>query len=156
MFTRSHNVALYRDYIAFSFVIDPSSDRAVYRQLADLLREQIASGELGPGAAVPSELTLMQIHGLSRTTVRRSIAELRSEGLVVVSHARTTRVRSSDAEEYVSLDSGTIRARMPSPKERRALDVGDGVPLLIVERNGKVEIYPADRVALRVAPKKGR
>lgn len=156
MFIRGHNIALYREYIALSFVIDPDSDRAVYRQLADILRDQIASGELGPGAAVPSELTLMQIYGLSRTTVRRSIAELRSEGLVVVSHARTTRVRSNDAEEYVPIDSGTVRARMPSPKERRALDVGDGVPLLIVERNGKLEIYPADRVALRVTPKKAR
>lgn len=137
-------------------MIDPDSDRAVYRQLADLLRDQIERGELGPGAAVPSELTLMQTHGLSRTTVRRAIAELRSEGLIQVSHARTTRVRSHDAEEIVQLDGGTIRARMPSPKERRALDVGDGVPLLVVERDGKVETYPADRTALQVAPKGAR
>jgi GntR family transcriptional regulator len=69
------------------------SDRPAYRQLADLLRDQIASGELPPGALVPSEARLMQEHGLSRNTIRLAIGLLRSEGLVDAEHGRGTRVR---------------------------------------------------------------
>ena len=59
-------------------MIDPSADRAVFRQLADLLRGQIESGELGPGEPLPSELRLAQEYGISRTTVRQAIAQLRT------------------------------------------------------------------------------
>ena len=54
-------------------MIDPSADRAVFRQLADLLRDQIQSGELAPGEPLPSELRLAQEYGISRTTVRQAM-----------------------------------------------------------------------------------
>lgn len=55
----------------------------VYRQLANLLRESIASGKLAPGKPLPSESTLMGEHGVSRDTVRKAVGILRDEGLVV-------------------------------------------------------------------------
>jgi DNA-binding GntR family transcriptional regulator len=41
-------------------VVDPDDDRAVYKQIADVLRSAIASGELAPGAQLPSEHELVQ------------------------------------------------------------------------------------------------
>jgi GntR family transcriptional regulator len=73
--------------------INMRSDRPAYKQLADLLREQIRSGGLAPGTPVPSEATLMQTHGISRNTVRLAIQLLRSEGHVVTEHGRGTYVR---------------------------------------------------------------
>ncbi|HKN52570.1 MAG TPA: winged helix-turn-helix domain-containing protein, partial [Amycolatopsis sp.] len=58
--------------------INMRSDRPAYKQLADLLRQQITTGELAPGAPVPSETTLMQRYGISRNTVRLAIQLLRS------------------------------------------------------------------------------
>src|SRR5919202_4441065 len=99
-------------------MIDPSADRAVFRQLADLLRNQIESGDLGPGEPLPSELRLAQEHGVSRTTVRQAIGQLRTEGLVTVDRPRGTFVRVPEAVELVALARGErASARMPTDAE---------------------------------------
>lgn len=69
------------------------SDRPAYKQLADLLRQQIVTGELAPGAPLPSETRLMQELGVSRNTVRLAVQLLRSEGHVITEHGRGTYVR---------------------------------------------------------------
>ncbi|MFG3688115.1 GntR family transcriptional regulator [Micromonospora sp. NPDC047740] len=129
-------------------MIDPSADRAVFRQLADLLRDRITSGDLAPGASLPSELRLAQEYGLSRTSVRQAISLLRSEGLVIVQPPRGTFVRNMEPTETVTLLKGdTASARMPTPAERKELDIGEGVPVLVVFRaDGSRELYPADRI----------
>ena len=46
---------------------------------------QIESGELAPGARVPSIVTLAQIYGVALTTVRKTLDALKTDGLVVTS-----------------------------------------------------------------------
>lgn len=135
---------------SFNDMIDPDSDRARYLQLADALRAQIASGELPPGSRLASEKTLEQETGLNRSTIRRSIDILRSEGLIVVRHPHGTFVREKGEVEVVEVTSGTIVARMPTPDERRQLSIAEGVPILIVE--GHDLPYAADRTLLQVRP----
>jgi GntR family transcriptional regulator len=53
-----------------------------YRQLLQLLRQQILSGELAPGSRMPTEEELVQTYGLSRGTVRKAVKQLAAEGLV--------------------------------------------------------------------------
>ncbi|MER7439991.1 winged helix-turn-helix domain-containing protein [Micromonospora avicenniae] len=129
-------------------MIDPSADRAVFRQLADLLRDRITSGDLAPGASLPSELRLAQEHGLSRTSVRQAIALLRSEGLVIVEPPRGTFVRAVEPTETVTLLKGdAATARMPTPAERRELEIGEGIPVIVIFRaDGSREVFAADRV----------
>jgi DNA-binding GntR family transcriptional regulator len=62
--------------------IDYDSAVPPYRQLAGILRDQIASGELAPGAAVPSVKRLRQEYGVAETTARKAVGLLRYEGLV--------------------------------------------------------------------------
>ena len=62
--------------------IDHASAVPPYRQLAGILRDQIQSGELAPGAAVPSVKRLRQEYGVAETTARKAVALLRDEGLV--------------------------------------------------------------------------
>lgn len=52
------------------------------RQIANLLREQIASGELPPDARLPSRLQLAAEHGVSQETAAKAVRILRDEGLV--------------------------------------------------------------------------
>jgi GntR family transcriptional regulator len=56
----------------------------VWRQVADDLTADIRSDELPPGSRLPSELELSEIYGVARVTLRRAVAELRKDGLVVV------------------------------------------------------------------------
>ena len=53
-----------------------------YRQLAAILRDQIATGELAPGAMVPPIKRLRAEYGVAETTARKAVALLRDEGLV--------------------------------------------------------------------------
>lgn len=59
-----------------------------YRQLADILRERIASGGLTPGEPLPSETDLEQTYGIARGTIRKAIKALRDEGLVVTTRGK--------------------------------------------------------------------
>ncbi|HUZ35021.1 MAG TPA: GntR family transcriptional regulator [Streptosporangiaceae bacterium] len=62
--------------------IDHLGDVPVYQQLAAILREQIASGELPGGRALPSHITLVQRYGVARGTAAKAVAMLVDEGLV--------------------------------------------------------------------------
>jgi GntR family transcriptional regulator len=53
-----------------------------YRAIADELRAQVASGELGAGRLLPSESDLSRAHAVSRVTVRKALEVLRDEGLI--------------------------------------------------------------------------
>ena len=54
-----------------------------WMQVRDALRERITSGELAPGAMVPSIVTIHQEYGIAKTTARKVLASLRDEGLIV-------------------------------------------------------------------------
>lgn len=58
---------------------------APWRQIYALLRAQIDSGELPPGARVPSITTLAQEHKVALTTIRKALDQLKAEGLTVTS-----------------------------------------------------------------------
>lgn len=62
--------------------VDPTSDRPVYKQIADWLRAMIESGALAAGDKLPSETELMRRFGNTRTTVRRAFSTLATEGRV--------------------------------------------------------------------------
>lgn len=73
--------------------IDPRSDRPLYKQAADLIRDRITSGEFPPGALLPSEPELVAAYGISRTSIRQGLTVLRSEGLVLSEQGRGWKVR---------------------------------------------------------------
>lgn len=135
-------------------MITPQPGSAVYAQLAGLLRTDIQTGRLQPGQRLPSEAHLQQQYGLARETVRRAVAILRTEGLVVVRHGHGVFVRPDTELQDLTLPAGaTVTARMPTAEERARYDLGDGVPMLVVEGTGTgVQVYPADRWRLRVSP----
>lgn len=134
-------------------MIDREADRALHRQLADLLREQIKSGDLAPGDLLPAEDYLAQTHGLSRTAIRRAIDLLLHEGLVSKSKGRRTQVREERQRELVQLDEGdTVNTRMPTEDERREMRLPVGEPVFEVRRaSGAVELLPGAGTTLRAS-----
>jgi len=66
---------------------------SLHRQLFLVLRDQIVSGVLVPGGALPKEEDLCDQFGVSRITVRRALADLASLGLVQRRHGLGTYVQ---------------------------------------------------------------
>src|SRR5690606_41526271 len=56
--------------------------------VAESLSERIRTGELLPGAQLPTEAELCAEYEVSRTVIREAVARLRSEGLVVPQQGR--------------------------------------------------------------------
>lgn len=76
---------------------------AVYTQIADDLRAQIAAGTLRPGDDVPTESELAERWHTSRGPIRNALAALRSEGLIETGRGRPARVVSRKASQAVDM-----------------------------------------------------
>lgn len=64
----------------------------LYQQIFVLLRNQIQSGDLAPGARVMGEVDLCEAFNVSRITARRALNELAQRGLVERTRGRGTTV----------------------------------------------------------------
>ena len=62
-------------------MLDHDAPVPLHQQLADLMRRQIADGELD--GRVPSILSLAQEYGVSHRTAAHALTTLRNEGLIV-------------------------------------------------------------------------
>jgi GntR family transcriptional regulator len=91
--------------------IDPTSDRAVFRQIADHLREAIEKGRLGENEQIPSETMLVEHYGVARMTVRNAIQVLQGEGLVLAEHGRGVFVRPRPPVKRLASDRFARRNR---------------------------------------------
>ncbi|GLW98912.1 GntR family transcriptional regulator [Microtetraspora sp. NBRC 16547] len=91
--------------------LDPTSDRAVFRQIADHLRDAIERGALAQGDKVPSEARLMEHYGVARMTIRNALQVLQSEGLTVAEHGRGVFVRSHPPVRRLASDRFARRHR---------------------------------------------
>ena len=109
-----------------------SSAGTLYHQILIGLTERIESGEIGVGDRLPSEADLVADFGVSRTTARRALDELRRQGLVRREPGRGTflaspRLRSNLAylhsfSEEIERWGYTPGVRLVSREERAADD----------------------------------
>jgi GntR family transcriptional regulator len=91
--------------------LDLTSDRPVYKQIADALREAIESGDFAAGHKLPSESDLTAWYRVAQGTVRQAISVLRGEGLVVAEHGRGVFVRSRPRVRRLAYDRFARRHR---------------------------------------------
>jgi DNA-binding transcriptional regulator YhcF (GntR family) len=137
--------------------VDPASVWPLSAQLAQLLRELIRSGQLGPGDRVPSEPQLSRQYSVSRDTAQRALSMLEDEGLITRRRGVGSIVVAADPVTEVRARPGArISARLPTVAEQQSTRAGLWVPLLAVEEPGWPEkLYPADRVVVVVSAEEG-
>ncbi len=104
--------------------------RALYEDVAELLRQRILAGELPPGSWI-DELRLAEQYGISRTPLREALKVLAAEGLVTMKVRRgayVTEVPAADLDKLFHLlallesDAAAAAARQASDAELDALD----------------------------------
>ncbi len=97
-----------------SEAIDPASDRAVYKQIADHLRTAIAQGRLSEGDQLPSEAQLITHYGVARMTARNALRLLQDQGLITAEHGRGVYVRARPPVRRLASDRFAQRHRKES------------------------------------------
>jgi GntR family histidine utilization transcriptional repressor len=76
----SHRDTAMRPVLSRSATKSPAA--ALYAQVKQFLKDELARGRWSPGARMPSETELVAQFGVSRMTVNRALRELQAEGLV--------------------------------------------------------------------------
>jgi GntR family transcriptional regulator len=109
--------------------------RAKYRQLADLLRSAIETGEYPPGSLLPSEPELAQRYEVSRDVAHQAVVVLRGEGLVRVDRGRGTVVRElpvlrrNAVIRQATRDQGNARGAFQAELARLGLEARSDVTI---------------------------
>jgi GntR family transcriptional regulator len=93
--------------------ISPAAPGALYQQIVDAIKREVAAGRLAPGSALPSFRALAEDLMVSLITVKRAYEELEREGIIYRAqgigtfvaeggHDRTREVRRNAAEEAIA------------------------------------------------------
>lgn len=132
---------------------------SLWRQIAQALEDEVASGAHKPGARLPTEAELTARFGVNRHTVRRAMEELEGRGLVRIEQGRGSFV-AEDVLDYRlgprTRFSENIRAQNREPAGRilrvaeiqadaalaEALGIRRGRPVVQVERLGLADGRP--------------
>jgi len=137
-----------------------SGDVSKTSQVTNDLRHRITSGDLPPGADVPTEQDLMDQYGYARGTVRAALHQLTLEGLIGNGHGRGRTVRAnSPLTFHASLSESRKRAGGRS-EDAWVADVteqgrvpGQSITVAIEKASAEIakwlEIKPGDEVAVR-------
>src|SRR5579863_1550461 len=130
-----------------------------YLRLYRVLSQALAEGQFGPKEAIPSEPRLIQVYGISRSTVRRALAQLEAEGRIERKRGSGTFPRHQKQQAAASRDfsqvldgiatrpaaatSRTIASRhMPAPAFLFDEQPGLGETVLLIRRIRYVEREP--------------
>jgi DNA-binding GntR family transcriptional regulator len=108
-------------------MLDADSPDPLWRQAADLIRHQIATGKLAAGGRIPAERDLLEQLSISRVTLRRALQSLVEDGVLTSSHGRGWYVSANAPKEFPNtLESfSETAARLglaPSSRLIRAVD----------------------------------
>ncbi len=123
----------------------------LYLQIKALLEKSLDAGEWGPGTAIPSETVLAARYGASQGTVRKAIAALAADNLVVRRQGKGTFVathteeksslfrflrirRNDDVDEYPGSRVLDVRRGKATAEAARLLDLKPGDPVILVRR----------------------
>ncbi|HEX4817309.1 MAG TPA: GntR family transcriptional regulator [Nonomuraea sp.] len=106
-------------------MLDREGPVPIYKQVADLVREQIERGELKAGDPVPSEAMLEKSYDIARTTARRVARELREQGLA-----------------YTIQGEGTFVGSPGTPRSPNNMPIYQKIAQEIAERIQRGEIPP--------------
>lgn len=123
--------------------------RRLYEEVEQRLAEEIRSGRLKAGDAMPSERDLMQRYGVGRPAIREALLSLRQKGLVRIGAGERTRVARPTLEAIVEGVSGPVSLMLATPEGVRNLQHARRFLECALARHAARHATPAQVDALR-------
>ncbi len=139
--------------------------RTLTSATADALREAISSGQFAPGSQLPSEFELMEMLGVSRSTLREALRVLEQQQYIVRRRGLGTYVSEPSILKDLSVNFGitemirqaglkpgssesAVRQISVRPEVAEALQVKKGTPVVVIDRvrtaNGRPVVWSLD------------
>ena len=119
------------------FVLKPQSGVPIYRQILEQVRRMVASGQLAPGAELPSVRDLALKHAVNPMTISKAYSLLEAEGILernrgrpmtVASQARNSSLLNRRLQQIQPLVEQTVLAA-------KQLEIGEAELVKSVRRN---------------------
>jgi DNA-binding GntR family transcriptional regulator len=136
-------------------VPDFADPRPAYVQIAEDLRERIASGEFPPGERLTSNRGLSEHYGVAAETIRQALDVLRQDGLVASQSTRGTYVLRSLPGTPVSPEASltALTERVQALEERLSRSLSQQQLLAELEREvqGHAQLLALIRRKLELA-----
>jgi GntR family transcriptional repressor for pyruvate dehydrogenase complex len=126
----------------------PIRRRRLYEEVEERLQQEIASGRLKTGDAIPSERELMQRFGVGRPAVREAVLALQRKGLLRVGAGERTRVSQPTMDAVVNGVSGPVSLMLANPEGVRHLQQARRFLECALARYAALQAKPADLVRL--------
>ena len=134
--------------------------RTLYRAIASDLRKLITTGELAPGATLPTEKDVAEQYKVSRNTVRLAFDQLASEGLITSTRGRGREVRRREPVWIYASRSESRARRRPSGVDSwvddmhaQGREAATSISIAVVQAPGDVasrlKIAPGELVCVR-------
>ncbi|PZG20083.1 GntR family transcriptional regulator [Nonomuraea aridisoli] len=89
--------------------LDRDTGRGLAHELVERLKARILAGEIQPGQKLPTESSLIQEFGVSRTVVREAVSRLQAAGLVETFQGRGSFVLDVPASTAFSVEASRVR-----------------------------------------------
>ncbi|CAA9260863.1 MAG: hypothetical protein AVDCRST_MAG93-2177, partial [uncultured Chloroflexia bacterium] len=124
---------------------------ALYAQLEAYFRERIIDGRLPPGTRLPPELELVQLHGISRNTVRQALSTLVHEGLLERVQGRGTFVRQARASTVTSSSEKRIGVVLTYSNDQLNMELLIGIDQAAKSRGYQVSFSYSEERATQQA-----
>jgi DNA-binding FadR family transcriptional regulator len=130
--------------------MEPITRRKLSHDVLERLLTRISTGELQPGALLPSERQLMDAFQVGRPAIREALQELQRMGLIVITQGEGARLVAPTARSVLDQIAGTARHILTtSPGSLDSLKEARLFFELGVARQAAAKATPEDIAALR-------
>jgi GntR family transcriptional repressor for pyruvate dehydrogenase complex len=143
-------------------MLKPVRKQSVTDAVFEQLRDQIVSGELSPGSALPAERVLCEALGVNRGSVREALRRLQQSRLVSVRHGGTSQVldyRDSAGldllAELIVAPGGSIDATVVRAIIELRSALAPDIARRAAERGSAADADTLDAVTARMAARAG-
>ena len=93
-----------------NFEIDNTIDIPIYRQLTDMIRAKVSSGELPEGTRMPTVRDMAEMLSVAQGTVKRAYDELESLGVIEKTQGKGTFIKAAETYSDEASESRKDRA----------------------------------------------